>query len=216
MGVQTLKGRNVKIEIGLTTATAKSVTAVSKASPGVATTAEHGLTAGTIGYFATSPGMSEIEGMALSVANPAAGTFELEKTNTTNFGTFTTSDFTPVASWATLGVVTTFELSGGEATKLDSTTLLDNMKQEDNGMLSAQSVTFGALVPAASHVAFDALDAAAMDGAFMVFRATFSNGYRVIFRGQPSLPSMSTQMDANVTSGFNSTVKGRALRLPPA
>ena len=216
MGIATLKGRNVKIEIGLTTSTAKTVTAVTKASPGVATSAAHALVDGTIGFFDAVTGMVELEGMAQSVSAKTTDGFTLEKMDTTSFTTWATGTFVPVATWGTLGVVTSVELSGGEATKLDTTTLLDVVKQEENGMLSAQSVAFGALVPAATHAAFDALEAAAVSGAYLVFRATFPNGARYIWRGQPSLPSMSTQLDSNVTTGFNSTVKGRALRLSAA
>ena len=216
MGIATLKGRNVKIEVALTYATAKTVTAVSKATQGVATSTAHALVDGTIGYFDAVSGMTELDGMAQSVTAKTTDGFTLEKLDTTSYSTYGTGSFVPVATWGTLGTVTSFELSGGEATKLDTTTLLDVVKQEENGMLSAQSVAFGSLVPSSTHTAFDAVDAAAVSGAYMVFRATFPNGYRVIFRGQPSLPSLSSQMDANVTTGFNSTVKGRALRLPAA
>lgn len=216
MGIATLKGRNVKVEIALTTATAKTVTAVTKATQGIAASTAHGLVDGTIGYFDAVTGMVELDGMAQSVTAKTTDNFTLEKLDTTSYTTYGTGTFVPAATWGTLGTVTSFELSGGDATKLDSTTLLDVVKQEENGMLGAQSVTFGALVPAAAHAAFDAVDAAAVSGAYLVFRATFPNGYRVIWRGQPSLPGLSAQMDANITTGFNSTVKGRALRLPPA
>ena len=214
MGVRVLKGRNVKIEVSLTTATAKSVTAVSKASPGVATSATHGLTNGTIGFFAASAGMPEIEGMAISVANQAAGTFELEKLDTTSFGTFTTADFTPVATWATLSTATTLQMGGGDASKLDLTTLLDTMRQEENGLLAAQTISIGSFVPDGVNSAIDAVEKAALAGAYLVFRVTFPSGLRLIWRGQPSLPGMDTSVDAPVTGGFNCSVTGRAMRLP--
>jgi len=216
MGVSTLKGRNVKIEVALTYGTAKTVSAVTKAVQGVATSTAHAMTDGTIGYFDAVTGMTQLEGMAQSVTAKTTDGFTLEKLNTTNYSTYGTGTFVPVATWGTFGVVTSFELSGGEATKIDTTTLEDDVKQEENGMLSAQSANFGSLVPSATNTAFDTVEAAAVSGAYILIRATYANGARVIFRGQPSLPTMSTQMDANVTSGFNCTVKGRALRLPAA
>lgn len=214
MAVSVLKGRNVKVEVALTFATAKVVTAVSKAKPGVASSAAHGLANGTIGYFDTLVGMSEIDGQAISVSGTAAGTFELQKINTTNFTAFTSGSFTPVATWATLAAATSFQVGGGDASKQDITTLLDTVRQEENGMLAAQSVSIGGFIEAASSAAADAVDEAALNGGFLIFRATWPNGYRVIFRGQPSLAGLDANVDQPVTGGFNCSVKGMVLKLP--
>lgn len=214
MGISVLKGRNVRIEVGTALMTSKVVTAVSKASPGVATSATHGLANGTIGYFDSVVGMSELDGMAAAVANTAASTFELQRLDTTSFGTFTSGNFIGVQTWVTLAEATSLQVGGGDASKLDITTLLDNMRQEENGLLAAQSISIGAFVTSGVSAAMDAVEAAARNNTFLVFRATFSNGYRVIFRGQPSLPGMDTNVDQPVTGGFSTSVKGWVTKLP--
>ncbi len=209
-----LKGRNVKIEVATAFGTAKSVTAVSKAKPGVATSSSHGLVNGTIGYFDTLVGMSEIDGMAISVANTAANTFELQKVDTTNYTAFTSGNFNPVQTWKTLAAATSLQVGGGDASKQDVTTLLDVVRQEENGLLAAQTVSIGSFVEASSSDAADAVDAAALSNSYLIFRATWPNGYRVIFRGQPSLPGLDANVDQPVTGGFNCSVKGLVLKLP--
>lgn len=214
MGINVLKGRNVRIEVATALMASKVVSAVSKANPGVATSAAHGLANGTIGFFDAVAGMSELDGMAAAVANTAASTFELQRLDTTNFGTFTAGNFIGVQTWSTLAEATSLQVGGGDASKLDITTLLDNIRQEENGLLAAQSISIGAFVTATTSAAMDAVEAAARNSAYLVFRATFSNGYRVIFRAQPSLPGMDTNVDQPVTGGFSASVKGWVTKLP--
>lgn len=209
-----LKGRNVKIEVATVYGASKAVTAITKAKPGVATSASHGLTNGTIGYFDSLVGMSEIDGMAISVANTATGTFELQKVDTTNYTAFTSGNFIPVTTWKTLAAATSFQVGGGDASKQDVTTLLDVVRQEENGLLAAQSVSIGSFVEAVVSEAADAVDAAALSNGYLIFRATWPNGYRVIFRGQPSLPGLDLNVDQPVTGGFSCSVKGLVLKLP--
>jgi hypothetical protein len=216
MGINVLKGRKVRIEVATALMASKAVTAVSKANPGVATSAAHGFANGTIGFFEGVGGMSELDGMAVAVANTAAGTFELQRLDTTNFGTYTAGNIIGVQTWATLAEATSLQVGGGDASKIDITTLLDSIRQEENGLLAAQSISIGAFVTAVTSAAMDAVEAAARSNAYLVFRATFSNGYRVIFRAQPSLPGMDTNVDQAVTGGFSASVKGWVTKLPTA
>lgn len=216
MGLNVLKGRNVRIEVGTALMAAVAVTAVSKAKPGVATSNDHGLVNGTIGYFEAVVGMNELDGMAVAVANQTIDTFELQRLDTSKYGTFTGGDFVGVQTWQTLAEATSLQVGGGDASKLDVTTLLDNLRQEENGLLAAQTISIGAFVASAGSTAMDAVEDAARDNAYLVFRATWPNGYRVIFRGQPSLPGMDTNVDQPVTGGFSASVKGWVTKLPNA
>lgn len=207
------KGRNVRVEIASTYGLSKVVTGVSKASPGVATSAAHGLANASIGYFDSVIGMTELDGQVCCVANQATGTFELQALDTSTYGTFTSGNFIPVTAWKTLSQATSYEIGGGDADKLDSTTLLDTVKQEESGMLAAQTVTFNAFSdPQADAFAQIRKDAKA--GSYTVFRITFPNGERRIFRGQPSLPGESVQLSALATSGFSVSVKRDVIYLP--
>lgn len=210
----TQKGRNVKVEIALTFATAKVVTSVTKASPGVVTSTAHALTDGAIGYFDAITGMDEIFGQAASVDAPAANTFNLEGLDTTVFGTAATAgSFTPVATWGTLSTSTDYEIGGGSAEQLDETALLDKFQKFTNGMLAAQTVTLnGFSDPQNTAMAF--VRAAARSDGFVVVRITLNNGERRVFRGQPSLPGESLAVNQMAKGSFSINVKGEVLSIP--
>lgn len=209
------KGRNVRIEVAATFAAAKTVTAITKATVGVVTSAAHAMVEGTIGFFDTIVGMDELLGQAASVDTTVTNNFNLEGIDTTNFGTFVSGTFTPVATWLTLSNSTSYEIGGGDATQLDATTLLDRIKQNLSGLLAAQTVQISGLSePQLAAIAV--VRTAALNDGFATFRITFSNGERRVFRGQPSLPGESLGVDALATGGFSVTVKGQALMLPAA
>lgn len=210
------KGRAVRVEVALTYSAAKAVTAVTNADPGEATSAAHGMTEGTIGYFSGVEGMTELEGQVASVDAVAAGTFDLEGIVTTSFGTFSGSaDFTPVATWGTLSAATGYEIGGGDAEQLDTTTLLDNQRQQEAGMLAAQAVSFNAFSDLqAAAMAFVMKAARAAEN--VIIRITLSNGERRVLRGIPSLPNESLAVNQIGTGGFSVTTKGQVLFLPAA
>jgi hypothetical protein len=210
----TQKGRNVKVEIAATFSTAKTVTAITKANPGVVTSTAHGLTDGAIGYFDAITGMDEILGQAASVDAPATNTFNLEGLDTTVFGTAATAgSFTPVATWATLSTSTDYEIGGGSAEQIDTTVLLDKYQQFTNGMLAAQTFTIGGFSDAQNAAALLVRAAARSDG-YIVVRITFSNGERRVFRGQPSLPGETLANNQMAKGSFTVTVKGEVLSIP--
>lgn len=208
MGVKVLKGRNVKVEVATVFGTAKAVTGITKANPAVATSTAHGLTNGTVGYFDSMAGMQELEGMATAAANVAANTFELLDVDSSSYTTASTGSFVPVTTWATLVNATKVAIGGGDASKLDVTTLLDGNKQEENGMASAQSVSIDVLIEQTTNAAAAYLRARARDGGYAVMRLTYPNGSRRIFRGQPSQPGEDLGIDQNVTGSLSMTVKG--------
>jgi hypothetical protein len=65
----TQKGRNVRVEVATLFGTAKTVTAVSKANPGVASSAAHGLANASIGYFENVLGLGRTVGGINNTAN---------------------------------------------------------------------------------------------------------------------------------------------------
>lgn len=211
MATQT--GRNVRVEIAATYSAAKVVTAVTKADPGVATSTTHGMSDGAIGYFNNVVGMDEINGGAFSVDAPGASTFNLESEDTSTYGTFTSGDFVPVATWNTLTTSTSYEIGGGAADELDVTTLLDRIKQTENGLLAAQTVTIQGFSDPQNAAAITARKAA-LANTLVVVRITLSNGERRIFRGSPSLPGESLTVNQKATGSMTFTVKGKVGMLP--
>ena len=187
-------GRGVKVEIAATYADAKTVSAITQASPGVATSTAHGLTDATVGYLSGITGMVQLEGMAVRVNNPLTNTFELETLNTASLSAFTgTCNFTPVATWSTIGIATSYAIGGGEAEKLDNTTLLDDIKQQINGLLAAQSVSINVNAETFNSAAMQLVEDAARNASDVVFRITLKDGSVRVFRGQPSLAGEDVQ-----------------------
>lgn len=211
MATQT--GRQVRVEIAATYSAEKTVSEVTNASPGVATSTAHGLADGTIGYFKDVAGMDEINGVAHSVSSPLTDSFTLEDENTTKYGDFTGGKFVPVSTWATLSTSTGYQISNAEADKLDATTLLDRIKQEEAGLLGAQSVSIDGFSDA-QNAAVALIRAAALAGDYVVVRITLKNGERRIFRGQPGLPGESLSVGQKATSQVTFSVKGKVGMLP--
>jgi hypothetical protein len=81
------KWSNVAIAMQSALAAAKTITAITKANPGVATSPAHGYSAGTY-LLLTVAGMFQLDQRVVRVASPATDTFQLEGIDTTNFDTF--------------------------------------------------------------------------------------------------------------------------------
>lgn len=208
-------GRGVRVEVAATYAAAKTVSAISLASPGVATSTAHGLTDATVGYLSGISGMVQLEGMAVRVDAPATNTFNLESLDTSGFSAFSgTCSFTPVATWQTLGIATSYSIGGGEAEKLDNTTLLDDVKQELNGQLASQSVSINVNAETFNSAAMALIEAAARSATSVVFRITLKDGSVRVFRGEPSLPGEDVQKGAIGTGSFSVSVKGFVIKTP--
>lgn len=210
-----LVGRGVRVEVSKTEVAAKTVSAVTKASPGVATSTAHALSDGAVGYMNAITGMVNLEGQAVRVNAPSTNDFQLEGIDTTNFPAFTAGTFVPVTAWATLSRAASYAIGGGDADKLDTTILLDNIKQEANGLLAAQTVSFNLKLETTDEEALQLVNAAALSQAYLVFRITLNDGAMRIFRGQPSMPGEDVGQGALGTGSFSVTVKGQVLRLGP-
>lgn len=201
-------GRGVRVEVSKTEGPAKTVTGVTQASPGVATSVGHTLLTKSVGYFSTVTGMVQLEGQAVRLGTVAADTFGLEDIATTNFPAFTSGSFIPITAWSTLAKSTGWTEGGGDADKLNSTTLLDVIRQEVNGLLAAQTVSIPLLAESLSSEAMGLVKTAARNQGSLVFRCTWSNGDVALFRGEPSLPGRDVQQGQLGTSTISVTVKG--------
>jgi hypothetical protein len=208
----TVVGRGVRLEVGLTYATAKTVTAVTLASPGVATSSAHALANGTIGYWTVTGGMPQLNGQATRVYNQTANTFDLQGLSTTGYTAFTAGTFTPVATWGSVAEAIGYSLGGGAADKLDDTRLSDLIKQELNGLLAADTVQIDLLSPTFNTASLQFIEDAAVTQTDIVFRITLADGAVRVFRGTPSRPGESLQRGQLATGSFQVAVKGFALR----
>lgn len=208
-----VKGRSITVEIAATYATAEVVTAVTKASPGVATSTSHGLANDTVGYWSGVTGMAQLEGQATRVKNTATNTFDLQGLDTTNYATFTAGNFIPVATWSTLSEATGYDIGGGAAEKLDVTRLIDITKQEEQGLLPVSNVTVNVIAQDVPSAAMQLLEAAVQNQGSVVVRITIGTTAVRIFRAEPSLPGESVQSGQVGTGSLDFAVKGFVLKL---
>jgi hypothetical protein len=209
-----LIGRGVRVEVQKTVAAAKTITAITLAKPGVATSTAHALADGTVGFLDAVAGMVNLDGQAVRIDAPAANTFELQGIDTTTYPAFTAGTFVPVTVWSTLSRSTSYNIGGGAAEKIKTTVLLDEIEQQANGLLAAQTVSFNINHETVDEEALQLIATAAINQAYLVFRITFKDGAQRIFRGQPSMPGEDVGQGALATGTIEVTVKGQVLRLP--
>lgn len=201
-------GRGVRVEVGKTEGSAKTVSAISLDDPGEATSTAHGLLTKSVGYFSGVTGMVNLEGQAVRLGTVATNTFELEDIDTSGYPAFTAGSFIPITAWSTLAKATSISEGGGEADKLNVTTLLDNIRQERNGLLAAQTVQIQLLAESLASEALQLIRRAARDSDLLVFRITWATGDVAIFRGEPSMPGRDVQQGQAGTGTISVTVKG--------
>lgn len=206
-------GRNVKLEIALTFATAKNVTGITQASPGVATSSAHGLANGTVGYWAVPAGMVQLDGMATRVYNQATNTFELQGLSTSSFSAFSgTPTFTPVATWGLVSEAIGYTIGGAGADQLDDSKLSDVVKQILFGLPGADVITVDLLSQTYNSAVMQAIEDAALATSYIVGRITLHDGSVRVFRGVPSRPGESLSRSQLATGQFQIAAKGVALK----
>lgn len=208
-----VKGRGVRVEIAATYSADKTVTAVTLATTGVATSATHGMANDTVGYFNAVTGMLQLQNQACRVKNQATNTFELQGLNTTGYSAFTAGTFKPVATWATLSEATSYSLGGGASEKLDVTTLLDIVRKEEIGLLPVQSVSMNIIAQDTPSAALALLETAVQTQGLTVVRITLANGAVRIFTAEPGTPGEDVQQGAVGTGSLDMAVKGFILKL---
>lgn len=207
------KGRNIRVDIAKTYGGAVAITEVSASNPAVATKVAHGLNNDMCGYFRNVSGMARLDGQAVRIKNKTNDTFELQGLNTTTWGDFTTGEFVPVTAWETLAEATDYDIGGGAAEKLDGTTLLDDQKVEEQGLLPAATASCNVLAQDTPSLAGQIIEAAVDAQDYVLVRITLANGAVRLFRGEPSLPGESVQKGQLATGSLDFSVKGRVLKL---
>lgn len=209
-----IKGRGVRVEIAATYGTPVTVSAVTNAATGVATSTAHGQANNTVGYFSGVGGMAQLENQACRVKNTATNTFELQGLNTTAYSAFAGSaTFTPVATWQTLAESTSYRFGGGSSEKLNATRLLDITVQEELGNAPADSLTIGVLAQDTPTLAQQLIEAAVQTNAALIVRITHPNGAVRICRAEAGLPGEDVQQGQLGTGSMDMAVKGLVLKL---
>jgi len=163
-------------------AAAKTISAITKASPGVATSTAHGYSNGDI-VFLTISGMYQLNDKPVRVANVTANTFELEGIDTTLFDTFSSGTAEKVTLGTSITTATTVSSSGGNFDFIDSTTIHANSKSQLPGLPEATTFTMDHIWDV-TDTGLLALKSASDNQAKRVFQFTFgTGGKKMLFAG---------------------------------
>jgi len=202
------KWQNVILTMQSALGAALTISAITKASPAVATSNGHGLSNGDY-VFLQIQGMHQLHDRVMRVANVAANTFELEGIDSTSFDTFSSGSAEEVTFGTSISTCKSISSSDAGADMIDITTIHDNSRVEIPGLQGAMTYNMEHLWdPAdAGQIAMKAASDAQAKRAFkMQFGSggaiTVFAGY-VSFSGQPG----GNAQDIVTTGG---TITGRA------
>jgi len=186
---------NVAVAAQTVLAAAKTITAITTASPGVASSTTHGFANGDVVLLRVT-GMRQLDYMIVKVANVDSGTFELEGVDTTTFGTFVSGTAQAITFGAEAATFQDVNASGGEAQPIQVNTIHIDYDRELPGNKTALSYTFGSLwIP--DDPCLLALAAADRSKGVLGMRITFATNDTVFFAAYPSVSMAPTGSAGN-------------------
>ena len=200
--------KNVAVSMQSAIAAAKTITAITEASPAVVSSTAHGFSNGDIVYLEVQ-GMRQLNERAFRVAGVTTDTFQLEGINSTDFDAFTSGTAAKVTMGTNITTATNISASGGDFDMIDTTTIHDNARSQIPGLPSAISFTMEHLWDV-SNAGQAALKLASDNQARRVFKFQFGTGGKIIYFagyvGFTGLPGGSAQ--DKVTTSCAITMNG--------
>lgn len=175
------KWSGVAVAIQSALEAADTISAISKANPGVVTAAAHGMSNGDYAVH-TIQGMHQLDDMVVRLSGVAAGAYNLEGLDTTLFDTFTSGTAEKVTFGTSLVTATSINASGGDFDFIDVTTIHDNVKKQIPGVANPATFSFENIWDP-SDAGLAALKAASDTQAKRAILFTFSNGKKLVFTG---------------------------------
>ncbi len=175
------KWSNIAIAIQSALAAAKTITAITKANPGVASCTANGYSNGDF-LVLTVSGMSQVDGMVVRVSGAATDAFALEGVDTTLFDTFSSGTAEKITFGTTLATATSVNASGGDFDFIDVTTIHDSVKKQIPGLANPANFSFENIWDV-SDTGLIALKAASDAQAKRAIKFSFANGSKLVFTG---------------------------------
>lgn len=175
------KWSNVGVAVESALGADLTISGITKANPGVATSTAHGLSNGDY-VILEIQGMHQLDGRVVRVANVAANTFELEGVDTTLFDTFSSGTANEITFGTTLTTLTGLSASGGDFDFLDTTTIHDNTRKQIPGLASPSTYSFESIWDV-SDAGLVALKAASDNQAKKAVKFAFANGQKMVLAG---------------------------------
>lgn len=178
------KWSNVAIAMQSALAAAKTITAITKASPGVVSSTAHGYSNGDYVKL-TVQGMWQLNARVFRVASVATDTFQLEDVSggtgisTASFDTFTSGTAEKITFGTSITTATSMNVSGGNFPMIDTTTIHGNQKSQVPGLPDALTATFDNLWDP-TEAGQAAMKAASDAQAQRAFKFTFGTGGKIM------------------------------------
>lgn len=189
------KWSNVAIAMQSALAAAKTITGITKANPGVVTSAAHGYANGDY-VFLSVQGMHQLNDRVARVAGVATDTFQLEGIDTTLFETFSSGTAEKITFGTSITSATTINAGGGGFDFIDTTTIHGNAKTQMPGLPAAATFSFENIWDVAD-AGLLAMKTASDAQAKRAFKFTFGSGGQIMvfagYVGASLLPGGSAQ-----------------------
>ncbi len=136
-----LKFQGSTLQVSTGALATKAITAITKANPGVVTSAAHGLALGTVGRIAAVGGMTELNGNLYVVDNPSTNDFQLAGTDTTGYGTYTSGGTFAPQAYTAFCELTGMDQQDGTSDEIDVTTICSTAKEFEVGLSDSGTAT---------------------------------------------------------------------------
>lgn len=197
----------VAVAVQTVLATALAVSAITKASPAVATTATNTYAPGDI-VLVIANGMTEMNNRVCRLSAASSTTATLEGIDSTLFGTFTSGTIQKITFGASAATFQDINGSGGDATAIDITTIHDDTTKEIPGVKSALTYSFTSLWDPSDAALIELKKADDVKGTRCV-QLVFASGARIFFNCYPTCPLFPTgSAGAPVTSPVTFKLNG--------
>lgn len=137
-----IKAQTARLKMETAIAAGTNITAITTATPPVATSTAHGLTNGDVFKITgISAGMVEVNNRAFVAANIAANTVELKGVVGAGFTTYTTGGAIAKPTMTDIAEVKSIKFGGGQSSKIETTNLRSFAKEYVYGLRDIGSIS---------------------------------------------------------------------------
>lgn len=195
------------VSIATTYGTAKTVSAITNANPGVATSTAHGLVNGDIVSFTS--GWSNLNNRVVRVAGSVANAFNLDGLDTSSTSLYPTGSGTgsvqAITAFQQIAQIMGFSTSGGDQQFATFSFLEQNFETQIPTIFSAQSLSID-IADDPSLAGYIALKAASDARAIRALKIAMPDGSFILYQGYVSLnetPTVSKGQVMQVKATFS-------------
>lgn len=176
------------VSLATTYGSAKTVSAITNANPGVATSTAHGLANGDIGTFTS--GWSNLNNRVVRVSGSATNSFNAEGIDTSSTTLFPAGSgagtFTAISAWTQISQIMGFTTSGGDQQFSNYSFLEMNYEVQIPTIFSAQSLQID-IADDPSLAGYIALKAASDARAIRAVKLAMPDGSFILYQGYVSM-----------------------------